>query len=123
MLPEAHRLKQRSQFKKTLSDGVLVGQSPVLLVLRLPGPCPEGGLPLGVIVSKKVSKRAVDRNRLRRQLAVLSRLWLQQSLAPPWVAETQAVVMVVRQAALGASFSDFKKAFESCFSLDAPLSL
>lgn len=55
----------------------------------------------GISISRKVSKRAVVRNRIKRQLKAVIRRYLPQ-LAPGW-----QVVIVVRAAAVECEFDDF----------------
>ena len=60
----------------------------------------------GISISRKVSKRAVVRNRIKRQLKAIIRQHL-ADIAPGW-----QVVIVVRPAALECGFDDFLRELE-----------
>lgn len=60
----------------------------------------------GISISRKVSKRAVVRNRIKRQLKAIIRQNL-ADIAPGW-----QVVIVVRPAALECGFDDFLRELE-----------
>lgn len=69
MLPKENRLKKRNDFKKIHQQGksILKGK----LILRfLPA---EGRNLIGIIVSKKVSKKAVVRNKIKRRIRSILR--------------------------------------------------
>lgn len=61
---------------------------------------------VGISISRKVSKRAVVRNRIRRQLLAIIRQYLPE-IAPAW-----QVVIVVRPSAVECSFDDFLRELE-----------
>lgn len=60
----------------------------------------------GISISRKVSKRAVVRNRIKRQLKAVIRCYLSR-LEPGW-----QVVIVVRAAAVECEFDDFLRELE-----------
>ncbi|MDJ1183886.1 ribonuclease P protein component [Roseofilum casamattae] len=83
MLPKANRLKNRRHFAGVYRQGIR-HQTPHL-TLRALGPAKLGIDPLsanapptkiGIVVSKKVDKRAVYRNRIQRQLRAKLREYL-----------------------------------------------
>lgn len=81
-LPSTHRLRQRQAFDAIYKRGRRYTASLLLLrTLRRPQ---DGPTQLGVVISTKVDKRAVRRNRLRRQIhaAFLS---LRPRLEPGWL--------------------------------------
>lgn len=65
MLPKRNRLKGQESFAFLYRKGRRWSHEAVVLYYLRDLP-PEEGVKIGVSVSKKVSKRAVDRNRLRR---------------------------------------------------------
>lgn len=74
MLPKENRLKKRNDFKKIHQQGksILKGK----LILRfLPA---EGRNLIGIIVSKKVSKKAVVRNKIKRRIREIIRKNLEE---------------------------------------------
>src|SRR5689334_17763259 len=79
MLPSRSRLKRDSDFSRVMGAGRKELFGP-LLVFTTPGEATT--VRFGVVVSKKVSKKAVERNKIRRQLAELLRP-VAASLATP----------------------------------------
>ena len=63
--------------------------------------CPDRPSQFGISISRKVHKRAVVRNRIKRQLKAIIRRYLPK-IAPGW-----RVVIVVRPSAVECSFDDF----------------
>ena len=61
--PKEARLLRRDEFQKTMNRGVKV-VCPLAVLLAVPSK--NSGCRLGIIVSKRVSKRAHDRNRVKR---------------------------------------------------------
>ncbi|HKS92249.1 MAG TPA: ribonuclease P protein component [Tepidiformaceae bacterium] len=87
-----HRLRKGQEFDRTYREGTVF--SGPLLVLRV-APNGLGRTRWGFAVGKRISKKAVDRNRVRRRLRELAR-----TLA---VAEGYDVVVTARNGALEAS--------------------
>ncbi len=65
-LPREFRLKRRKNFKKIKGKGQKV-HTPLFVVLILKGQ--KEGPKFGFVVSKKIDKRAVYRNKIRRRLS------------------------------------------------------
>ncbi|WP_017305812.1 ribonuclease P protein component [Spirulina subsalsa] len=77
-LPKQHRLKNRLDFQAVYERGKTYrGRYLVLKVLSVPPPTRQGKPPLplptliGIAVGKKVSKKAVRRNRIKRQIRAI----------------------------------------------------
>ena len=94
VLPQRHRLRGRGVFDYLYQRGQRFQQG--LLQLRVAEAAPqllrdpplqlEGDLRFGVVISSKVSKRAVKRNRLRRRLhEAFLRQTFRSDLAPTWL--------------------------------------
>lgn len=110
MLSRGQRLKHRGMFARTMQQGQRLMACPYFMLLgqrhwqKAYLPAPEcTTVRLGFVVSKKVHKRAVIRNRLRRQLKAS---WYQAlpmfaDRLNPWA----SVVVVVRNQALGQPFA------------------
>lgn len=90
-------LKQASVGQKLVlrADGSLLDEQGVDEPLSAPSSC------FGISISKKVSKRAVVRNRIKRQLRAIIRDRL-TNIRPGW-----QVVIVVRPSAVECDFADF----------------
>lgn len=98
MLPRQHRLRDRHDFDRVYEHKTAYHGK--LAVLWLAPQSHRETPRLGIVVSKKVSKRAVDRNRLKRQWRRVIHLLLPQ-IAAGW-----DMIVVVRQAALQVSDED-----------------
>lgn len=72
-LPKAERLKSRKQIDALFGSGKAVSVFPVRAVYGFT-PAKEGGLKVGVSVSKRYFKKAVHRNRIKRLLREAYRL-------------------------------------------------
>jgi len=99
MLSKDDILKKRADFQLIKEKGRLY-QSPLfgLLVLKK-----RADRKIGFLISKKVSKRAVDRNRIRRLLAESVRVNLKNMKNEVWV------VFLVKKRMLGMKFEETEK--------------
>lgn len=100
-MERARRLRKGAEFDTVYQKGTVV--SGPLLVLRV-FPNEDGPTRWGFAVGKRISKRSVVRNRIRRRLREAARL------LP--VADGYDVVVTARQRALDASFQDLQSALE-----------
>lgn len=104
-LPQANRLKHRSCFQKVYQNGVRYSSSH--LVLRAiaesisPNQIHLSSTRIGISISQKVSKKAVIRNRIKRQIrgAILELL--------PYISLGWKVVIVVRPTAVECKYEHF----------------
>jgi ribonuclease P protein component len=99
-LPQAHRLKHWRIFKAVHEQGTRYA-SRWLTVIKLPQWGERSPTKFGVSISQKVSKKAVIRNRIKRQILAV----IQQML--PYFYPGWWVVVVVKPAALGCNYQDF----------------
>lgn len=104
-LPKSHRLRHRQDFSAVYRAGLRRSSSHLTLrALRSPSKDRESDCPttlFGVSISQKVSKRAVVRNRIKRQItAALSQLL-------PALAEGWRVVIVVQPNATQCDYGQF----------------
>jgi ribonuclease P protein component len=109
-LPKANRLKHRQDFDRVYQNGkrrratalhvVLLRRSPTLVSAEV--------LPIqvGISISKKVSKRAVVRNRIKRQLKAIVHTFL------PRLEPGLRLVIVVRSDALTCDYWQFLQELE-----------
>ena len=70
MLESKNRLKKEKDFQSVFEKGRGVREDGLFFKMQQRG---EGAPRLGVVVSKKVSKKAVDRNRIRRVIQAQAR--------------------------------------------------
>ncbi len=76
MLPSQNRLRRREDFAKIYANGDRFKGS--YLLLRVLVTTEDPNVKIGIVVSKKVSKLAVSRNRFKRQLRAIFRQFLSQ---------------------------------------------
>ena len=96
-LPKVNRLKNRHEFQTLFREGNRLKSSHLTLrALRLQTPSGiiTGATRIGISISTKVSKRAVIRNRIKRQIRAAFRSLLPR-IAPGWslvaIVQPQAV--------------------------------
>jgi ribonuclease P protein component len=96
-LPKLNRLKNRHDFQTLFREGIRLKSSHLTLrALRLPTPpgLIASNTRIGISISTKVSKRAVIRNRIKRQIRAAFRSLLPQ-ITPGWslvaIVQPQAV--------------------------------
>lgn len=88
-LKKEYRLKKKKEFEEVREKG-RVWHGPKISLAMLEKD--EGGTRVGVVVSKKVDKRAVERNRLRRLVAeVFRKNW------EVWGRQNRWLVVIVRR--------------------------
>lgn len=89
MLPADYRLKHKKDFEVLFTEGRFVSSE--LLTLKYIPLIPEkfprrtytaDDLKIGFVVGVKISKRAVDRNRLKRQMREVIRLLVKEDKIP-----------------------------------------
>ncbi len=105
-LPKANRLKHPKAFKTVYQKGKRT--SGKYFILRswkaVANSSGEASLPptqVGISISQKVSKKAVVRNRIKRQIRGIIRSYLPQ-LALGW-----KIVVIVKPQAQGCNYEDF----------------
>ncbi|MCX6789466.1 MAG: ribonuclease P protein component [Candidatus Gribaldobacteria bacterium] len=103
MLSKENRLKKKNDFARVMAGRGTVGGP--WLVLRFT----ENQLPLsraGFVCSKKTAKRAVDRNKIKRQLREsMRRIW-------PQIATGYDLVLIVRGPLIGKPFDEMQAVLE-----------
>lgn len=119
-LPQPHRLKQRRDFQAVYHKGIRrTGRYLILRGLSERSSSPKeanpekptidkGKLPtkIGISISQKVSKKAVVRNRIKRQIRAILRQLLPR-IAPGW-----QLVVVVRPEAKECEYAHFLRELE-----------
>ncbi|MGK7933519.1 MAG: ribonuclease P protein component [Microcystaceae cyanobacterium] len=104
-LPKANRLKNHRTFRQVYQQGKVYKSSHLVLRTLYGGLKSPESAPLasrfGITISRKVSKKAVIRNRLKRQIRSAIRTLLPQIL-PGW-----QVVIIVRRYAIECKYEHF----------------
>ena len=109
-LPKKNRLRDRQDFRDIYSQGI--SQKSLHLILRalsaskLEGQILREPTRLGVSISQKVSKKAVIRNRIKRQIQAAFRELLPK-ISPGW-----KIVIVVRSRAIECKYEHFLRELE-----------
>lgn len=115
MLKKRYRLKSRSEFKRTLAGRRLCANDCfVLYGLSAPGGFQPGPVRFGFIVSRKVHKRAVVRNRIKRRLRELVRTYLLADAQARELGRFRAMVFIARLGALDTPFEQLKARLDRC---------
>ena len=110
MLAKQHRLRKNRDFSTVYNRGIRCHSSDLSLrAYRRPDKFREQPARLGICVSRKVSKRAVCRNRVKRRLREACRLLLPQ-LSMGWDG-----VIVVRSSAMRCDYHQFLQQLKQLF--------
>lgn len=113
MLPKKNRLTRR-EVSRIFSSGTKIFYSPLFLILHIPQSRAQTRVQCSVVVGKNVSKKAVERNRIRR---ILYRLLYQEREQFP---KKQFVVVTTKkmiQAPTEEVSSELKKAIKAIHSV------
>lgn len=100
MLPRVSRLKRSRDFQAVYKRRASWASPNLVLYVRFRTQREGEASRLGFVISKKIAKRAHDRNRLKRRLREISRHFLLPSAARPFDA-----LVVARTAAPTADFA------------------
>lgn len=108
-LPKAHRLRNRHDYRAVYAQGIR-RHSPHLIAIALlsnsQGMNSTPASKFGISIGKKVSKKAVVRNRIKRQLKAAVRTYLNK-INPGW-----QVVIVVKPKAIECNYEHFLRELE-----------
>ena len=108
-LPKPHRLKNRQDYRAVYAQGIR-RYSPHLTLIALQesnaGKKCLSQTTFGISISKKVSKKAVVRNRIKRQLKGAIRTYLKE-IEPGW-----KVVILVKPKAIECKYEHFLRELE-----------
>ena len=100
MLPRISRLKRSRDFQAVYKRRASWASPSLVLYVRFRTPREPQAARLGFVISKKIAKRAHDRNRLKRRLREISRHFLIPAALRPYDA-----LIVARTAAPDANFA------------------
>ena len=109
-LPKPNRLRDRKDYRAVYAQGIR-RYSPHLTLIALSDrnsqtECHLPATCFGISISKKVSKKAVVRNRIKRQLKGVIRTYL-KGIEPGW-----KVVIVVKPKAIECKYEHFLRELE-----------
>ncbi|BAQ61388.1 ribonuclease P protein component [Geminocystis sp. NIES-3708] len=108
-LPSRHRLKRRWEFQSVYKQGIR-RSSRHLIIRALPTTenCHDQFIDakIGISISRKVSKKAVVRNRIKRQIRSVFR-YLLPKISSPWL-----IVVIVKPEAQECNYEHFLRELE-----------
>ncbi|MDJ0569538.1 MAG: ribonuclease P protein component [Pleurocapsa sp. MO_192.B19] len=109
-LPKAHRLRNRQDYRAVYDQGIRRYSPHLTLVALLSreqdNSVSTGETKIGISISKKVSKKAVVRNRIKRQIKGVIRSNLSK-IRPGW-----KIVIVVKPKAVKCKYEHFLRELE-----------
>ena len=110
MLPRINRVKKKKDFEVIFKKGASFRND--LFILRFIKNDLDYNR-FGFVVSQKVSKKATERNKIRRRLSEIIKAELKNIYATRCKQNNFDLVVISLPNAAKKDFSDFKKAFES----------
>lgn len=108
-LPSRHRLKQRKEFQSVYKQGIRRSSRHFVIKALLMGENLEFNsmdTKIGISISRKVSKKAVVRNRIKRQIRSVFRCLLPK-ISFPWL-----IVVIVKPEAQECNYEHFLRELE-----------
>jgi ribonuclease P protein component len=125
VLKKANRLKSQGDFKRTLAGRRLCINDCFVVYGLAASQQASGSFSakkklqprIGFIVSKKIHKKSVYRNRIKRRLRELVRIYLLTHPTDHCFAKYRTVVFIARNGSLQASFQTLKQKMERCLQI------
>ncbi|BAZ43055.1 protein subunit of ribonuclease P [Chondrocystis sp. NIES-4102] len=106
-LPLAYRLRNRHDYRTVYEQGLRRYSPHLTLIALAPSdPLAMSNTMFGISIGKKVSKKAVIRNRLKRQIKGVIRTYL-LSINPGW-----KVIIIVKPQAIECKYEHFLRELE-----------
>lgn len=115
MLKKCYRLKNKYAFSATYKKKNIVADDYFVIYLGKEKEKQDNPTKFGFVVSKKISKRAVKRNKIKRLAREVIRLTLKnpESVQNRAISKHLSVIILPKQNALGAEFSIVKNSIEN----------
>ena len=108
-LPQVNRLKHRQDFQLVYAKGSKYKSSHLVLRAWQNRGATNRPTSIGIVISQKVSKKAVIRNRIKRQIKAIIRPWLKE-LANNW-----QLVIIVLPEAIECNYQHFLRELKQLF--------
>ena len=110
MLKKINRLKSKKAFKATYNNGNALADKAIVLYIGQEKDDKNCPTRVGFVVSKKVHKRAVVRNKIKRQMRETVRLLLKDNLISD---NYKSLIYVARNGILNENNSGIRKSTEN----------
>ncbi|MDD3012124.1 MAG: ribonuclease P protein component [Candidatus Gastranaerophilales bacterium] len=110
MLPKAERLKISSEFTATYNIRKSVSNSLLICYVGREKTIPDFPTRVGFVVSKKISKKASDRNLIKRRMREVYRNMIKSGASFKW----RTLIFLARQDSLNADYKEIQRAMEDC---------
>jgi ribonuclease P protein component len=124
VLKKANRLKSQGDFKRTLAGRRLCINDCFVVYGLAASQQASGSFSaatmqprIGFIVSKKIHKKSAYRNRIKRRLRELVRLYLLSTPSDNRFAKYRTVVFIARNGSVQASFQALQQKMERCLQI------
>ncbi|MEI6380097.1 MAG: ribonuclease P protein component [Cyanobacteriota bacterium ELA615] len=108
-LPQENRLKHRQDFQLVYAQGSQHRTIHLILRSRKSNILNDCSPRIGIVISQKVSKKAVIRNRIKRQIRSIVRPWLKE------IADNWQLVIIVRPQAIECKYEHFLRELKELF--------
>ena len=111
MLQKQFRLKKQIEFNATYKQRRIVSNDFLIAYIGKPKTNQSFSTKIGIVVSKKLDKRAVKRNRIRRLISEAYRIAIKNNeINPKWI----SIIFIPKEIALETNYNKVYNAVITC---------